>query len=300
MELKQLERFLKVVETGSLAQAARQLNLTQQGISASMQQLETELGIRLLDRQPGGVTSLTNYGRALIPHAKAQIAADLRARTTLLSIAEAYAGTVTIGVGETFAGDIITNAISPLLRERPKLNFNIIEGYSERLLERLSAGEFDFIAAGHDNFKLQGRFVSHQLYETKDVIACGSQHPLLAQSRIQLKDLADYPWLVPYSRPSDKETIITTFLESELSPPTQFVGTDAYRIGMRLIQEHPFLIMTSPLLLQSMSAGEYYGVQILPIEEPTVTRNAALIHLIDRPLTPAATLLFEEIVNIAS
>jgi molybdate transport repressor ModE-like protein len=136
LELKQLKRFLTVVETGSLAKAARHLELTQQGISASIQQLESELGVRLLDRQPGGVTTLTTYGRALIPHAKAQIAADERARTTLLSIAEAYTGTVTIGVGETFAGELIANAISPLLRERPQLTFNIIEGYSERLLER--------------------------------------------------------------------------------------------------------------------------------------------------------------------
>jgi len=37
----------------------------------------------------------------------------------------------------------------------------------------------------------------------------------------------------------------------------------------------------------------------LPIKEPTVTRNASLIHPIDRPLTPAATLLFEEIVRMA-
>jgi len=300
LELKQLKRFLTVVETGSLAKAARHLELTQQGISASIQQLESELGVRLLDRQPGGVTTLTTYGRALIPHAKAQIAADERARTTLLSIAEAYTGTVTIGVGETFAGELIANAISPLLRERPQLTFNIIEGYSERLLERLGTGEFDFIAAAHDELALESGVVAHQLYETRDVIACCDQHPLANRSVVDLADLAEYPWLVPYSRPSDKEKIIQTFISAGLAPPTQFMGTDAYRIGMRLSQEHPFLIMTCPVLLHSAQASQHFGVRILPVSEPSVTRNAALIHSIDRPLTPAATLLFEEIISAAS
>lgn len=300
MELKQLERFLTVVETGSLAEAARQLRLTQQGISASIQALEAELSVRLLDRQPGGVTKLTTYGRALIPHAKAQIAADKRAKTTLLSIAEAYTGTVTIGVGETFAGDLIAEALSPLITDRPGLSFNIVEGYSERLIERLNVGEFDFIAASHSYAPPPEGQVFYELYQTSDVISCSSTHPLTSKETLTLKDLVGYPWLVPYSRPSDKETIIQTFTAAGLPAPAQFVGTDAYRIGTKLMLDHPFLMMTSPILLKTARSAEHYDVRILPIEEPTVIRNASLIHPIDRPLTPAATLLFEEIVRMAS
>jgi DNA-binding transcriptional LysR family regulator len=299
MELKQLERFLTVVETGSLAEAARQLKLTQQGISASIQALETELSVRLLDRQPGGVTKLTTYGRALIPHAKAQIAADKRAKTTLLSIAEAYTGTVTIGVGETFAGDLIAEAISRLLTERPGLSFNIVEGYSERLIDRLNVGEFDFIAASHSYVSPPEGQVFYELYQTNDVISCSSSHPLTKKQSLQLDDLVGYPWLVPYSRPSDKDAIIETFAAAGLPAPTQFIGTDAYRIGTKLMLDHPFLMMTSPILLKTARSAEHFDVRILPINEPTVTRNASLIHPIDRPLTPAATLLFEEIVRMA-
>jgi DNA-binding transcriptional LysR family regulator len=110
MEPRQLERFLAVVEPGSLAAAARQRGLTQQALSASLTGLEGSLSVRLFDRTPGGITRPTACGLALVRHARAQLAAAERARQELRSIDEGHAGTVTIGVGEAFAADIIVTA----------------------------------------------------------------------------------------------------------------------------------------------------------------------------------------------
>lgn len=296
MELKQLERFLAVVEHGSLAEAARRCKVTQQAVSASIAALERELQVRLFDRSPGGVTRLTEMGHALLPHARAQLAADQRARQELAALANARAGTVTLGVGETFAGDIIAAAVSSALTERPELRINIIEGYSEQLLQRLYYGEFDFVAAGISNLQLPRGFGARVLYSADDVVACGPGHPLVGRSALELGDLQGFPWLVPYSRPSDQQVITEAFVVRGLAPPTHFIGSDAYRIGMKLLAANDLLIMTSPALLRSAVARQQFGVHILPVSAPTVTRNASLVSGSERPLTPAAAWLYQAVV----
>ncbi|HKL63437.1 MAG TPA: LysR family transcriptional regulator [Woeseiaceae bacterium] len=300
MELRQLERFLAVVDHGTLAAGARELGLTQQALSASLSGLERELDVRLFDRGPGGITKLTPYGEALVTHARSQIAADRRARQALRSLAEAETGTVTVGIGETFAGDILAPAVSRLHAARPKLRINLIEGYSEQILERLYDGEFDFVAVGVGDFALGEGFRAEVLYSADDVVACRPGHPLAGKPRISLADLADYTWLVPYSRPSDVDVITETFVAAGLQPPTRFIGSDAYRIGMKLLAANDFLLMTSPALVTSRLAKETWGVHTLPIDRPTVRRNASLVTPTGRPMTPAAAALLGEVRAAAS
>jgi len=300
LELRQLERFLAVVDHGTLAAGARELGLTQQALSASLSGLERELDVRLFDRGPGGITKLTPYGEALVTHARSQIAADRRARQALRSLAEAETGTVTVGIGETFAGDILAPAVSRLHAARPKLRINLIEGYSEQILERLYDGEFDFVAVGVGDFALGEGFRAEVLYSADDVVACRPGHPLAGKPRISLADLADYTWLVPYSRPSDVDVITETFVAAGLQPPTRFIGSDAYRIGMKLLAANDFLLMTSPALVTSRLAKETWGVHTLPIDRPTVRRNASLVTPTGRPMTPAAAALLGEVRAAAS
>lgn len=295
MELKQLERFLAVVDHGTLVSAARHLGLTQQALSASLAGLEGELEVRLFDRAPGGITRLTAYGDALVAHARSQLAADRRARDALKSLRDAETGVVTVGIGETFAGDIIAPAVSRIHAERPRLRINLVEGYSEQILGRLYDGEFDFVAVGVSGFELEDGFTAEAIYTANDVIACRPDHPLARKRKLRLADLADYTWLVPYSRPSDVDAITETFIAEGLEPPTRFIGSDAFRIGMKLLAANDFLLMTSPALVTSRLARETYGVRILPIDRPTVKRNASLVVSAERPMTPAAQVLLDAV-----
>ena len=295
MEPRQLERFLAVIEHGSLAAAARQFGMTQQAISASIVGLEAELGVRLLERTPGGITRPTDYGLAFIRHARAQLAGAERARQELRSMHDAEAGTVTIAVGESFAGDIIAGAITRWHRTRPNVRINVVEGYSEYLQQRLYDGEFDFIAAGVSTFQLADGFVREPIYSANDVIAARPDHPLAGRRGLTLADLAGHTWLVPYSRQADLSVIVEAFLAARLEPPRSVIGSDAYRIGMQLMLTNDWLLMVSPALINAEPAAGHKALAILDIAEPTVRRNASLVYSKTRPLTPLAAQLLEEI-----
>jgi DNA-binding transcriptional LysR family regulator len=299
MEHRQLERFLAVIEFGSLAAAARQLHLTQQALSASLANLEQDLGVRLFDRSPGGITQPTAHGTALIRHARAQLAGAERARQDLTSLSDGRTGTVTVGLGESFAGDIIAEAVLRFRESRPGIRVNLIEGYSEKLRHRLYDGEFDFIAAGVSAYELAEGFTREVIYSTNDVVAARPQHPLASRKKLVLKDLEGYAWLVPYSRPADLDVIVETFVAESLEPPRTIVGSDAYRIGMQLLLSSDLLIMVSPALIAPELGKRPAALKVLAIDRPTVQRNASLIYPSNRPLTPPAALLLEEVRQVA-
>ena len=69
MEYKQLEYFVKICETHSFSAAARELYVTPQGISKSIDKLEKELGVPLFARTRTGI-ELTAMGQELYKHAR--------------------------------------------------------------------------------------------------------------------------------------------------------------------------------------------------------------------------------------
>jgi len=299
LEPRQLERFLAVIEHGSLVAAAKSLGLTQQALSTSLANLEKGLGVRLFDRGPGGVTRPTAFGLALLPHARAQLAGAVRAREALMAMAEGRSGAVTVGVGESFAGDVIATAVCALREQFPDVRVNLVEGYSEHLRQRLYEGEFDFIAAGVSAYELDEGYTRELIYSTQDVVIACPEHPLAGQPALSLSDLQGFPWLVPYSRASDLNAIVEAFVAENLEPPRGIIGSDAYRIGMRLLLASDLLMMVSPALIGPELTGDRPTLVRLAIDRPTVQRNASLIYSRDRPVSPPAMQLLNLIRKLA-
>src|SRR6201986_4949841 len=70
MELRHLRYFIAIAEEGSLLTASqRRLNTSQPSLSRQIRDLESEIGVKLLERQARGVT-LTDAGRVFLDHAR--------------------------------------------------------------------------------------------------------------------------------------------------------------------------------------------------------------------------------------
>lgn len=82
MELRELASFLAVVEEGRFARAAARLFLSPPAVTAHVQRLERDLGVRLLERSP---LRLTEAGERFVPHARAALAA---ANAAVAAVAE--------------------------------------------------------------------------------------------------------------------------------------------------------------------------------------------------------------------
>jgi DNA-binding transcriptional LysR family regulator len=96
VELRHLEYFVAVAEELSFTRASRRLHMVQSGVSSAIQALEHELDAVLFNRDRHRV-ALTDAGRALLPEARAALAAAQAARDAVGEARAGLRGTLTIG-----------------------------------------------------------------------------------------------------------------------------------------------------------------------------------------------------------
>jgi DNA-binding transcriptional LysR family regulator len=96
VELRQLATFVAVAEEASFTRAADRLHLVQSAVSAGVRNLEKDLGAMLFDRSTHSV-KLTDAGRALLPEARAPLAAAQAARDAVDEARGGLRGTVVLG-----------------------------------------------------------------------------------------------------------------------------------------------------------------------------------------------------------
>ena len=96
MELRHLEYFVAVAEELSFTRAAQRLHVVQSGVSSVIAALERELGAALFDRDRHAV-ALTEAGRALLPEARATLAAARAAADAVAETAAGLRGTLSVG-----------------------------------------------------------------------------------------------------------------------------------------------------------------------------------------------------------
>src|SRR5262249_6542735 len=106
LDSRQLRAFVVLARTGSFTQTARELNITQSGVSHSMKALESETGCRLLDRL-GKKVVLTQAGEQLLHHAKKILQEMEHARESLAHLGKWGRGRLRLGASTTVCQQII-------------------------------------------------------------------------------------------------------------------------------------------------------------------------------------------------
>src|SRR5689334_3294630 len=112
LDSRQVRAFCALARTGSFTQAARELHLTQSGISHSMKALESDIGCRLLDRL-GKKVVLTQAGEQLLHHATKILQEMENARESLAHLGKWGRGRLRLGASTTACQHLIP----PVLRE---------------------------------------------------------------------------------------------------------------------------------------------------------------------------------------
>jgi DNA-binding transcriptional LysR family regulator len=147
MNLKQLEVFLAVAESGSFSRGAEASYLTQSTVSQHISALEDELEMRLLDRTPRGA-QLTDAGRLLVTHAHRIVNEVGEARRALDHFRGVEDVSLTIGASSIPGIYLIPSLVPFIRREYPGLHLTVLQGDSKDITERVSRGEFELGVVG--------------------------------------------------------------------------------------------------------------------------------------------------------
>lgn len=143
MEIRVLKYFLAVAREGSITKAANFLHLTQPTLSRQLQNLEKELGQKLLIRGQHNVT-LTPEGHILKQRAEEIIDLAKKTEQEFHSIKDTISGTVYIGSGESYAIKNITDIMKEIQDQYGEIKFDLLSGNSDDITEKLEKGLLDF------------------------------------------------------------------------------------------------------------------------------------------------------------
>lgn len=140
----ELRHFLLIAEHGTFTEAARRAHLSQPALTASIRRLEDRMGARLLHRGPAGA-SLTAAGDALVPRARAALAAVEDGQRAVAEVAGLHAGEVRIGAGATACTYLLPPELAAFRQRHPGIRFLLREATTHEALEGLAAGDLDLL-----------------------------------------------------------------------------------------------------------------------------------------------------------
>lgn len=142
MELRTLEYFIAVAEERSFTKAAARCHVVQPAISQRIQSLEKELGEPLFERLPRQV-ALTSGGAALLPHARACLAAAAAAALEFADRSGLLGGSFARGTVGGLEGTRIPRLLGEYHRRYPRVAVTLTGASSPSLLAKVRNGEID-------------------------------------------------------------------------------------------------------------------------------------------------------------
>ena len=216
MELRTLHYFTVVAQELNITRAAEKLNMSQPPLSNQIKALEEELGVQLFIRGKRHL-ELTEEGGLLLRRAvQIQELAD-KTRQEIASLREGMTGVIYLSMVEGRAPFLAARWIAGFREEFPLVRYNLWNGSSDDVLDRLRKGLADLavIAAPYDTEHLEGFPVGREPW----IAMLHPGHPL-AQTvgdTIPLSSLAGEPLIVP-SRKSRMDAIRRWFGEVGVEP----------------------------------------------------------------------------------
>jgi DNA-binding transcriptional LysR family regulator len=219
MDTRFLECFVAVAESGSVAAAARRLNIAPTTLALRIRALEGELGFALMTRS-GRTAKPTLAGEAVALRASG-ILRDLRDLKTLEDD-ERPRGQLRLGVAQTAITTVLCDVLPALAQKYPELEINVQKGSSAHVFGKLNNAEIDAAFLFHPPFKLPKSLVWRPLRSERYIVIASDTETCADSLRL----LRERP-LVRYDRSLWSGQIAENYLRQQRIRPNDRIELDA-------------------------------------------------------------------------
>lgn len=289
--LRQLRIFLAVAKHGSFSRAAEEIGVSQSAMSLAVQQLETELGVKLLDRTTRQVR-LTMVGQTLVANSSRLIGELDVTLKELRDIGEQRRGRVIMACVPSVARGLMPRCIDYCAMKWPEVSFAIEDIAAREVVAKVLRGDIEFgLSSGEID---TSEFEIQRLLEDPFVLVCRRNDALTRRKTVSWQQLVDRRLIMLNNTSGSRQLIVDTMARLgikpeiflELAQPSSVVGMIEAGLGVAVIPE-----MVAP-------HATHPGVVTCKLVRPSVSRTILLFRRYDRSLSPAATAVWESLIHL--
>ena len=272
MTLQQLEYVVAVNRLRQFAKAAAYCGVTQPTLSAMIQKLEAELGVRLFDRTAGRVIP-TAIGEAVAERAEKTLAMARGIRDLVANEKQKVSGRFRLGILPTIAPYLLPRFLPQLCATHPEMELRVVEMKTSDICRAVRQGDLDAAILvrldGMEEFSLQTLF-----YE-QFMAYVSRTDKLFTHERIRTSDLNDeYLWLLDEGHCFRDQLVKFCHLKAAQSSQNTY-SLGSIETFMRMVEGGKGLTFIPQLALEQFSSQQRELVR--PFAIPVPTREVVLM-----------------------
>lgn len=245
---QQMQYFIAIVKNHSFTQAAVECNISQSAISQQMKELESNLGIKLMERK-GRSFEVTEAGQYFYTHSQDILEDVHQLVKNTVKIVKNDETELRVGYLRSFGTTEFLQTVSKFTQEFPKVKIKISSGTHEELYELLRTGQIDL------NFSDQRRALSNEyqnefLTSSEFMVAVNRNLPV-GTDKIDIGELSDIPCIliIDGKQQSDEES----YYRDILGVKSEFVIAQNYDEAQMLIASNQGYLIINQRMQQQLN-----------------------------------------------
>ena len=244
---------LAVAEHGSVQAASNRIAISQPALSAAIQKVEQNYGLKIFLRARPNKLILTPDGKRFIARAKVLVEGAEEFEDNIRNLSNTLNGTIQLGCFTPTAAFIIPLILSALKDRDLDINLEVHEADLGELNTMLSQGSIDLALAY--NMSPSPSIEFETLIEAQPYVLLSKNDPLASKQAISLTELVGRD-MVSLSLPITQQFFLSFFSKYNLRPKVRY-ETKSYELARSLV-----------------AAGEGYGIFIMrPLFERAYNGN---------------------------
>lgn len=209
MDIAGLQAFLAVAETGSFSRAAERIYLTQPAVSKRIAALEAELGTPLFDRI-GRRVGLTEAGRTLLERAHAILKQLEDIKRTIANFSGTISGELSLATSHHIGLHRLPPALQQFHQRYPEVRLNLRFMDSEAACSAVERGDLELAIVTLPP-RIPAVLQTHTIWDDPLEFVVSPNHPLAAMQKVALRQLTDYPAILPGPGTFTREIVLSAF-----------------------------------------------------------------------------------------
>lgn len=293
MDIKQLQYFLELCKSNNISLAADKLFISQQGLSAAVKKMESELGVQLFTRTKKGTTP-NEFALELLPYANSVLCDYNNMLEYIDDFKSSISGHINV-YADRMLLDYLPHGTESRQHELfPNLDYNIIDTYDKDAMAHVLSGDGELaMISGPVDSKL---FDFEVLFKYKYVAVVNKNNRLFKNDHINIDDLAGEEITIVSEKSNMYDNFIKRCQIHDIEPKVAFFSANSQHLAY-LCSVEPIVGITTEFYSAMIPEK---NVHILPIIENDFFWDILIVNKREHSLTLAAKTWKDYIIKVAA